>query len=706
MPTRTLLVAVLLTLGCAPKPGLELNRDRLDFGEVEVGGTYRAAVVLTNPGEASLKLDGISLVSPLSELELEGLPLAGVEPGGTAVVRVVYRPVAEGTVSAVLRIAAADGKGPRELPVVGRAAILSAAVQPEPGASCPGVAGSIDFGAVTNGDAGIRLVTVESTGTGSIAMLKATFSPPDAGFTVAGLAAARSLAPGQRATFTVRYDPTLPGPQSGTLTLETNSFLVPRIEIPICGTGLVPVLCASPANLAFGAVAPGTSSTVQLTATSCGNLPVTLRSALIVPDTATVGGFSLAPSQVLPQTLEPGQSTLIDVRFDSTSALTARSKVQLTSSSPVTPALFLPAGANLPPPCNATFGPTSLHFYKDLAASQPVSLTNKGNTDCLIERVEFLPAGADFVLERPLQLPAVLAARSTMEFTVNYVPPGTANTPTNATLELELDWVHEVQLRGDPRPPTGCHLVPHVRAIDFGLVAPVGTPSRELRLTNVGSDPCTIHGITFDTPGFSSFNPTTTVPPQGQTLITIGYVGPTITARMTISSSDEDQPQLTLPVVTGHVRCDPNCACTAGQTPTFWRFSGSVGSAVTPSGNTTVGAYMESCDPKRCAAGEVAVEVDRGVIECAGVPPDCAAGTSFELQGREWACVPCALIVQYGSIFSGERACAPLPNLSCGSGLSPTFDAKGKAWRCISTCDNGLYDQRTLANGTLVCIPC
>jgi hypothetical protein len=704
MPTRPLLFAVLLA-GCAPKPVLELNRDHLDFGQVEVGGTYRLSVVLSNAGETSLKIDGVSLTAESAEVELEGLPLEGLEALGGHVLRVVYRPTVEGALSALLRIEAADGKGARALPIEARAVTLSAVVQPESGASCPGVAGSIDFGTVANGDAGVRLVTVESTGSGNIGMLKATISPADAGFAVEGLAAASSLAPGQRVTFTVKYDPTRAGPQAGTITLQTSSFKVPRLEIPICGTGLVSALCAAPATLSFGDVAAGASATAQLTVSSCGNLPVTLLSALVVPDAGSAPGFSIPTPLVLPQALDPGQSTVFDVRFDSTSALTARSKLQLTSSSPVTPSVLVPAGANLPPPCNATLGPASLRFYKDLPVPQAVSLTNRGSTDCLIERIEIVPAGAPFALERRLTLPAVLAARSTMELPLTYSPPSTARTPNTATLELELDWVHDVQLRGDPRPPPGCHLVPESPVVDFGLVSTVTSPSRNLKLTNVGTEACTIHGVTFDKVGFVSFIAATMIAAQSASFITVGYSGPPLTATMTISSTDDDQPQLTVPVFTGHLRCDPNCMCTADETATYWRFSGNVGSALTPA-TGTIGAYHQSCDPKRCANGEVAVEVDRGVIQCVTGPPDCPAGTAFELVGQEWSCVPCALVVQYGSIFSGERVCAPVPMLTCGAELAPTFDAKERTWRCVSTCDNGLYDQRTLANGTLVCIPC
>ena len=121
--------------------------------------------------------------------------------------------------------------------------------------------------------------------------------------------------------------------------------------------------------------------------------------------------------------------------------------------------------------------------------------------------------------------------------------------------------------------------------------------------------------------------------------------------------------------------------------------------------STGLGAYQESCEPKHCNTGQAAVEIDRGVVQCIAAPPACGMGQGLDFAFGEWACKPCALIVQFGGLFGGLRACAPLPTVSCGGGTAPTFDAQARVWSCVTTCNNGLYDQRTL-NGTLVCIPC
>ncbi len=710
--SATPVLCALLAMGCTPpaKPTLALNRDHLDFGTVEAElGVFRLGVALTNTGDAPLRLTDLRLDPPSPELELEGLPMGALPAGDRKVVTVVYRPLVDGSLSSVLRVEAADGQGPREVPITGRAVHLGAVVRMDSGAGCPGLPGSLDFGTVTNGSALTRQVTVESTGTGAISILRANVSPADAGFTVEGIGTGLVMEPGQTASLTVRYDPRRPGPQAGLITLQTNSLSPTPLTVPVCGTGLVSALCVSPPSLQFGTVLAGTSGVARLTASSCGNLPVVLQTVGLV---APAPGFSVTSgAPALPATLAPGESADFDVQFDATSNLAARSRVRLTSSSLVTPELFVPAGANLPPACNARIGAETMRFYKDISWAQPLVITNLGTRDCLLERIEIVPAGSAFSIDRLVTLPAVLPGRSSLDLTVKYTPPASAMNPTSATLQLELDWVHEVSLRGDPRPQAGCHLLPVTPSVDFGLIDPRQPAIRPFGLNNVGAGPCEIFGARFDQPEFSVLIPSITI--DGQTTVSYaisytpapGSVGP-VQGTMTLTTSDHDQPQLDIPVLAGHVRCDPDCHCLANQTPTYWRFSSSyVGSAVHPAAMNET-AYEQSCDPQSCATGQVAVEVGRGMLQCAAPPPTCPAGQGLEFKGDGWTCVPCPLIVQYGSLFDSMRACAPEPNLSCSGGESPTFDAQGRTWSCVPTCDNGQYDQRTVPGGALVCIPC
>ena len=708
MRALTAVLCALMVVGCAPaaEPAkLAVSRDHLDFGTVEVGFTYRLAIALSNPGDNAVHVTELALVSETPELALEGLPVDALAPGDRKVVLVVYTPVADGALAAALRVKADDGLEARVIPLTANVFHLAASVRLDQGASCAGQAGSLDFGTVLNGVPTSRQFTIESTGTGDIGILSASISPAGAGVSLVGIANGLVLASGQTRDLTVVYDPKLGGPQQGVISLETNSLALPVIEIPICSLGMVSALCATPSTLQFGLVAPGASVVEQLTASSCGNLPVTLNTVSLSGD----AGFRLVQPLTLPRTLAAGESARIGVRFDATTSLSARSKVQLSTSSVVTPLVVVQAGANLPPPCDVTIRPNPVEFFRDFDP-EPVRITNNGTSDCIIDRIDIVPAGSQFVLVRQLELPTLFPARSSMDVPVHYVPSTGDASSAFATLEVEFDTVHSVVLRGIPLPPNGCHLVPSTMSIDFGLIEGTASTYRTFTLANVGKDRCEITSSRFDNSEFVATVAAMSLESGASTTATVRFTPPVnpgqVSSILTIISNDRSRPLLRIPALAGQLRCDPACECNGNQTHSYWRFSSNYGgSAVTPAEGGR--AIHESCGPRSCGDLQVSVEVGRGNMKCVSPPPACGAGTALDFQGETFVCVPCPLIVQFGGLYDGARVCAPTPNLSCMSGMSPTFDAQTHTWTCVTSCNNGQYDQRTLPGQSgFVCIPC
>jgi len=197
--------------------------------------------------------------------------------------------------------------------------------------------------------------------------------------------------------------------------------------------------------------------------------------------------------------------------------------------------------------------------------------------------------------------------------------------------------------------------------------------------------------------------------------------------------------------------------CSSGQTPIYSnRFSPERGAsgvataadaqagrtssdpnAAVPSTTDTPTAMTITCGQASCGSGQVAVEVPpttggpgtgatstgdstgaptggsptggsdpSGTTVCTDPPPNCPQGQSpqFTLK-KTWVCTDCTLVVTYGGIYGNYRRCVGKPDVTCTQGNVPTWVFEDEQWECKTKCDNGQYDQHTIA-GTLVCVPC
>lgn len=700
MRRRALALLAVLFTACPPPapPELELNKSALDFGTVEVNaGPFRLPLVLTNLGDTPLRFKTLQLQTESDELSLEAnfTDLASME---RRVAIVLFRPTREGPVTGELHIDPQDGKGERVVTIAGFAGTLSATVRPEQGIAC-----ALDFGTVTSGSRVTRRLTVDSTGTVPITVIKADSSLTEAGFAFDG-PFGLPIEPGQSAEFTVSLDPLKAGALSSQLSLITNSAQTPKLTVTGCADARVPLLCATPAEVDLGALPTGMSASSMIRAENCGNLPLTVTAVALAQP--TTGAFTLSMVPAVPRTLAPGEQFDVAIALTSSSELATRTRVRLASNSLVTPELFVSVGANLPPPCSLKLSPSTLSLYA-LTPRGSVRVTNTGSTDCLIQRIEVVPATAPFSLEREVLPPIVLNRRQSLELPVLFTP-ATMRTES-AKLEVEVDFVRSMTLKGSTNAPPGCRLQAGAAFINFGTSAPSMPVTTTLPLTNLGAGQCNITRITATDPEVSaSVNSTRLNSGDSVTLSVTFAPTPQRTSRVAgsvlITSNDAFEPTIDLKVMAGRFICDPNCMCTGEEVLAHWRFADIyTGSGISPAGEA--GAIAHSCEPNPCMGGDVLVEVAREQLECTPAPMDCPDGQDLDWDGVALKCVECDVVVQYGGIFDSERVCAPRPNVSCGGGSTPTFDHQQRQWQCAPTCNNGLYDQRYL-DGQLVCVPC
>jgi hypothetical protein len=198
-------------------------------------------------------------------------------------------------------------------------------------------------------------------------------------------------------------------------------------------------LTVNPANLNFGSVQTGASTSQALILSNSGKSSLTLSQAIVAGQ-----GFSLLRSPSLPLTLTSGQSVTVNLAFAPVSGGSASGSFSLVSSaisthdrsgkhnsvSTATTTVVLNGSGSVPSPV-VTPGvlvayPSSLGFSAlQAGSSQTLSatLTNSGGTAVTISQATILQttSGNSFTLNG-LGLPTTLAAGQRVTFSVTFAP--------------------------------------------------------------------------------------------------------------------------------------------------------------------------------------------------------------------------------------------------------------------------------------------
>ncbi len=144
---------------------------------------------------------------------------------------------------------------------------------------------SVDFGNVdANDDSAEKTVTVRNTGTDTLTVGAVSIKGPDAAqyAIVADSATGKVLNPGQAASVTVRFTPTVIGPLNGQLEFPNNALPNP-LDVNLKGVGIGARLEVQPPALAFGnQPVHVTSSRLALTLTNTGNADLDLGTTSLV----------------------------------------------------------------------------------------------------------------------------------------------------------------------------------------------------------------------------------------------------------------------------------------------------------------------------------------------------------------------------------------------------------------------------------------
>ena len=191
-----------------------------------------------------------------------------------------------------------------------------------------------------------------------------------------------SLSAGASCTISVTFTPTTTGTLSGTLSVVDS---VGTQTVALSGAGATAgTLVTSPANIAFGNVTTGQSSSQTVTLSNSGGTPVTISSLSLSGSGVTVTGLTT------PLTLGASGYTSFTVTFDPTSAGSVSGGVYLTNNGS-TPSFELPVTGTGVAVASISLSPTSLSFANQgvgtTSAAQSVTLTNNGSATLTLSSI-------------------------------------------------------------------------------------------------------------------------------------------------------------------------------------------------------------------------------------------------------------------------------------------------------------------------------
>jgi hypothetical protein len=371
---------------------------RLRFGAVVVGQRQTLLVSLTNNGQTSVTLSGITVGNSVLTTSYVSLPLVLVA-GQSVNLSVSFAPTAAGWMDGritfssnasnpVLRLEA-DGTG-----------VSGPSITANPSA--------VSFGQVAIGTVSTTPVVLTNARSYKVTILADQVT--GSGFSMSGANFPLTLGGGQSVTVTVGFAPQWAGTIGGELLLSG-----PQLVIPLTGAGTpAGQLMANPAGLAFGSVQVGGSLTLSASLTNTGGSSVTISQA-----TAAGSGFGISGLNV-PLTLNPGASVTFSALFAPQSAGSASGAITVVSNAPNPTSTVSLTGTGLAQG-QLTLTPTSSNFG-DAAVGSSVSQTGSFSASGTSVTVSSASLnGAEFSLSG-ISLPLTLAAGQSVPFTLTFAP--------------------------------------------------------------------------------------------------------------------------------------------------------------------------------------------------------------------------------------------------------------------------------------------
>lgn len=483
----------------------------VNFGTVPLRSTASRDFVIRNTGPDALTLTGMTLTGPAAEdFTISSSPLSFVPAGGSVTFTIHFGPASAGTKTAALRILSNDSDensfdvnlSATAIEIPELTVHSNAAEEPEvfSGQAEPINTGTWPLSLVLG-----TTLNISNTGPANLVVNSISATPP---FTVQipngpGQGLPRTLGFNQGFGFGVKVVTNVPGTFTGTLTITSSDPDEGTFTLPLTGTVITPEISlfdgpaltapeitngqAEPVN--FGTTRQGTPVIRSLLIANTGT------DSLRVESMTLPAGYTLLNEAPFPDTLNPGETVVLNVRLDATAPQTFAGNAIITSDDVDEPAFAVPLSGTVVTPeitvkdgaatgADLTDGQAAaINFGRNVQGtpgSRSFTIVNTGTAELKVTGVT-VPAGYS-VLNLPA-LPLTAAVNQTVTFQVSLTT--TAAGPHAGSVTILSDDVDEAVF---DFPITGEVFIPDPAATTGGTTAALnrqtGLREQVIHITN------------------------------------------------------------------------------------------------------------------------------------------------------------------------------------------------------------------------------
>jgi Abnormal spindle-like microcephaly-assoc'd, ASPM-SPD-2-Hydin len=511
-------LATLPLHGHAVQGLVALSGDTFDFGAVVVNETATQNLLLVNnDGHAITSVNFAAVTgdgSAAFKFARQGtLTLASDQ---STQVMIQFTPTQIGEFVATVAVTPCPTCSPQPLTLKGVGAVSLIGVNPA----------ALDFGQVLLGQSVSKQLTLTNLSQAPLALNSLVSSSNEVALALNVNPAPLTLAPGESIAATVTWSPRTLGPllAQGTFNVSDGA----PGTVAVTGTGIGPVLQATPRSLFVGATAIGTTRSGNIVVTNVGLDPGAANPLVLsgVKIASTDGAWSLqsGPASVG----EPGQSVTLKIAFTPSVAGTSTATLSIDSNDGLNPHLVVPLSALARQllPCTLNVSPQAPVDYGSTPVAQTsiqgFELTNTTADDCIIGD-PILDAGSGGAFVWPgnvVPTGRTLPPAGRMSIRVGFLPQAAKTYSGSVTFYVSNHNAQSMTVpltgTGDP----GCFFLTPATA-DFGAnTAGCAIPQQTVFAVNHCSAPVTVTQVS--TTG-SPFSAAATVPftVQQQTALSI-----------------------------------------------------------------------------------------------------------------------------------------------------------------------------------------